>query len=333
MKKTNTPPLLQVKNLSLKFPGKYNEIEVLKQVSFSISEGKTLGIVGESGCGKSMTSLAIMGLLPDNAIVKADELLFQGENLLQKTEQQLLQLRGASLSMIFQDPMTALNPCFTVGDQLLETLRAHGVKKSKQEYLQRARDLMGQVGISDPDSRLHAYPHQLSGGMAQRVMIAQALALGPKLLVADEPTTALDVTIQAQILRLLKSLQKKMHMGLILITHDIGVVSEMADDILVMYAGEVVESGPLKDVLTNPQHPYTRGLLDSLPATHTRAKETLNSIAGLVPNLAMRPTGCQFNPRCLQAQDRCRTGQVEMQTTKSRQVRCHFPLRSLELVE
>lgn len=328
--KTTLTPLLKITDLCLSFPGKQGPIHVLKHLDFELSKGQTLGIVGESGCGKSMTSLAIMGLLPPQAKMSAKEMQFDGKNLLSLNETQMGQLRGSQLSMIFQDPMTALNPCFTVGDQLVETLRAHGNLQTKQELWKRAIGLMEDVGIPDPESRLRAYPHQLSGGMAQRVMIAQALALGPKLLIADEPTTALDVTIQAQILRLLKNLQRKYQMALILITHDIGVVAQMADEMAVMYAGEVVEQGPLKRILQGPKHPYTRGLLESLPATHSRPKERLNSISGLVPNLAQRPVGCQFHPRCSFAQDRCRSGEVELTelALAQRKVRCHFPLEA-----
>ena len=319
--------LLEVENLSISFETKRGILEAVRGISFHLNEGETLGIVGESGCGKSITNLAIMGLLAPNAIIKADKLNFQGQNLLALKERQLQKVRGGQMEMIFQDPMTALNPSFTVGFQIDETLKVHQKDLTKKDRNDRAMELMEQVGIPAPAERLKAYAHELSGGMSQRVMIAMAIACNPKLLIADEPTTALDVTIQDQILTLLKELQEKHNMAMILVTHDLGVVAQNANRLQVMYAGEIVETGNTSTVIENPFHPYTNGLLASLPGREARAfRAELPSIAGLVPDLTARPIGCQFNPRCEFAQDNCKTELPGLDSLEERKVRCFHPV-------
>ncbi len=303
-------PVLDVRDLSVEFETLRGPLKAIDRVSFDVRRGETLCLVGESGCGKSITSLALMGLLPSNGKIPSGEILFDGKSLLRMPESERRKLRGSEVAMIFQDPMSSLNPCYTVGEQILETIQAHdGGSKDKRRA--RAIELLREVGIPAPEERLNAYPHQLSGGMSQRVMIAMAIACRPKLLIADEPTTALDVTIQAQILDLLRKLQKDQGMSLILITHDLGVVAEMADRVVVMYAGQVVETGTAREVIDSPRHPYTRALLNSLPASHSeiahRAK--LPSIPGLVPDLTRRPSGCQLNPRCPLADEPCRSAE------------------------
>ena len=299
--------LLSIKNLSIKFKTRRGPISVIRNMSFDVERGETVGLVGESGCGKSVCNLAIMGLLPqDNAIVSADEMVFNGQNLQGMTEEKYRNIRGNMISMIFQDPMSALNPCFTVGFQIEEMLKIHRPTLTKKERIKKCIDLLFKVGIPLPRQKMDYFPHQLSGGMSQRVMIAMAISCNPLLLIADEPTTALDATIQAQILYLLKELQEEHEMAMILITHDLGVVSLNSDKINVMYAGEIVESGSSGQVIKKPLHPYTKGLVGSLPGRkgippHT----TLPSIPGSVPNLSNRPPGCQFNPRCPYVEERC----------------------------
>jgi dipeptide transport system ATP-binding protein len=299
--------LLNIKNLNINFDSMRGSLHAVRDLSFSIKQGETLGIVGESGCGKSITSLAIMDLLPPTGHVTADTFEFEGKDLLAMNEKQKTKIRGRDIAMIFQDPMTSLNPSFTVGYQLMETIKIH-FGGTKEELKTKAIDLLKQVGIPAPESRMNNYPHHLSGGMSQRVMIAIAIACRPKLLIADEPTTALDVTIQAQILALLKDLQKEYNMAIILITHDIGVVAQMADRLLVMYSGECIETGSIRDVIKNRKHPYTEGLLASLPSSQKEKKHRakLPSIPGLVPDLLDRPSGCQFNPRCEYVEDMCK---------------------------
>ena len=304
MSLTTKHALLEVSALSVTLGSKTSATTILKEVSFKLERGRTLGIVGESGCGKSMTALALMGLLPDEASVSG-RVVFDGMDLTNLTTQQWQAVRGPRIAMVFQEPMTALNPVMTVGRQLAEMLLVHEGASSASARA-RAIELLGRVGIADPHSRVDAYPHQLSGGMRQRVMIAMALACKPDLLIADEPTTALDVSIEAQILDLLLELQQQEGMALLLISHNLAVVSEMADDMLVMYAGEVVESGPLQHVLTQPRHPYTQGLMASIPSMK-HARKILPTIHGTVPNLKFRPSGCAFAPRCEHAQERCRT--------------------------
>lgn len=317
--------MLKVENLSVSFETRRGLVSVIEDLSFSVAPGRTLGIVGESGSGKSVTSLAIMGLLPPTARVTSGRALLDGKDLLKASESELQAVRGGRMAMIFQDPMTSLNPSFTVGFQLEEAMRAHGVQGDLRE---RAIEMLKQVGIPDPALRLTSYPHQLSGGMSQRVMIAMAIACSPELLIADEPTTALDVTIQAQILSLLKRIQSERKMGMILITHDIGVVAQMADDILVMYAGHAMELGPKDEVIHRPRHPYTRALLASLPASHglTEFRSRLPTIAGLVPDLLKRPSGCQLQPRCEFVDDECRAQVPSVHRVDKSSVKCHRPL-------
>lgn len=319
--------LLSVKNLSIEFETLRGRLRAVDNISFHLKASETLGIVGESGCGKSLTSLAIMGLLPPNAIVTADTLTFKGIDLLTANDKTLRQIRGGQVSMIFQDPMTSLNPSFTVAFQMDEILRVHNMGK-KPDRIKRILELLGLVGIPVPEACLKRYPHELSGGMTQRVMIAMAMACRPQLLIADEPTTALDMTIQAQILALLQELQREHKMGLMLISHDIGVVAEMADRIQVMYAGQIIESSSAKKILHHPTHPYTYGLLKALPSLHEETsdhRQRLNSIAGIVPDLIHRPLGCQFHPRCEFVQDKC---QRESPKNLKTQAKCFYPLSS-----
>jgi dipeptide transport system ATP-binding protein len=285
-----------------------------------------LGIVGESGSGKSVSSLSLMGLIDYPGKVSADELTFMDQNLLSMPEAQRRKITGSDIAMIFQDPMTSLNPCFTVGYQIIEALKTHqgGTKK---ELKNRAIELLTLVGIPAPETRLSAYPHQLSGGMSQRVMIAIAIACNPKLLIADEPTTALDVTIQAQIIDLLIDLQEQKQMGLVLITHDLALVAEVAHRVIVMYAGQIVESGPASEVFSAPQHPYTQALLASLPES-AAGKARLEALPGVVPGQYDRPKGCLLSPRCPYATDHCRNVEPASQGPLERQVKCHTPLNA-----
>lgn len=319
--------LLEVENLSITFDTAKGPLAATREVSFKLKEGETLGIVGESGCGKSITNLAIMGLLPNTAKVEATKLHFDGHDLLNIKESQFRKIRGGTIGMIFQDPMSALNPSFTVGYQIDETLKVHCPEMDKKARAARALELMEQVGIPAPTERLKNYAHELSGGMSQRVMIAMAIACKPKLLIADEPTTALDVTIQAQIMKLLKDLQREYKMAMILVTHDLGVVAQNADRIQVMYAGEVVESAKSRELLDSPHHPYTDGLLSSLPGRKATAfRQPLPSIAGMVPDLRARPAGCQFNPRCDKVQDDCRAKHPVLKIDNDRMLRCIHPV-------
>jgi dipeptide transport system ATP-binding protein len=293
-------------------------------VSLSLDTGEVLGIVGESGSGKSVTMMALMGLVAYPGRVRADTLRFDGHDLLTLSDRERRRLTGKDLSMIFQDPTTSLNPCFTVGFQMAETLKLH-MGMDKQAARKRSIELLEQVGIPAPESRLDVYPHQLSGGMSQRVMIAMAIACNPKLLIADEPTTALDVTIQAQILDLLRSLQQDRGMALVLITHNMGVVSEMAQRISVMYAGQIMEQRGADTLFTQPQHPYTEALMAALPERndgHTR----LATIPGMVPGLFDRPQGCLFAPRCSYANDGLCQTRPALRAWQDGAVRCHYPL-------
>ncbi len=318
--------LLEIENLSVDFPSHSGVMHAVEDVSLSLDAGDVLGIVGESGSGKSVSMMALMGLVAFPGQVRAKTLRFDGHNLLGLSDTQRRQIIGKDVAMIFQDPTTSLNPCFTVGFQLAETLRLH-MGMDKKSVKKRSIELLEQVGIPAPESRLEAFPHQLSGGMSQRVMIAMAIACKPKLLIADEPTTALDVTIQAQILALLKSLQKEYGMALVLITHNMGVVCEMAKRVSVMYAGQIVEERLAQDLFTTPMHPYTEALLGAMPE-RSNGQSRLSTIAGMVPGMHDRPTGCLFAPRCTYAQDdRCqhRPGLGE----SLHGVRCHFPLSPL----
>lgn len=319
--------LLTVNQLSVHFGDPNTPFKAVDRVSYQINKGEVLGIVGESGSGKSVSSLAIMGLIDFPGRVNAEALSFEGNDLLAMSEKEKQKLVGAEVSMIFQDPMTSLNPCYTVGYQIMEALMVHqgGSKKTRRE---RTIELLRMVGIPDPESRLDVYPHQLSGGMSQRVMIAMAIACKPKLLIADEPTTALDVTIQAQIVDLLLDLQKQEDMALILITHDLALVAEAADRIIVMYAGQIVEEGKAEEIFTAPQHPYTQALLRSLPEFAQEGKSRLQSLQGVVPGKYDRPTGCLLNPRCPYATEHCRQAEPELRRSADRQVKCHTPLNA-----
>ena len=297
--------LLDVKGLTTVFDTDDGEVRAVDGVDFSLERGRTLGIVGESGCGKSVTALSIMGLVPQPpGRIVAGEVRFEGEDLLKLPPARLRDLRGDRLSMIFQEPMTSLNPAFTVGDQVAETLLRHG-SRSRKEAKDEAIEMLRRVRIPSPERRARDYPHRLSGGMRQRVMIAMALACNPKLLIADEPTTALDVTIQAQILDLMRALREELGTAIILITHDLGVIAELADDVIVMYAGKVIERCAAEGLFAEPQHPYTVGLLGSIPRLHLQ-QERLSAIEGFVPDPAAFPEGCRFHPRCPFAIDQCR---------------------------
>ena len=297
--------LLEVANLRTWFESQAGPIRAVDGVDFSLGAGRTLGIVGESGSGKSVSALSIMRLVePPGRIQEGSSVVFNGRDLLKLGERELESIRGAEISMVFQEPMTSLNPVYTVGDQIAESVRIHRGLKGRAAR-ERALEMLKLVGIPEAARRLDDYPHQLSGGMRQRVMIAMALACDPKLIIADEPTTALDVTIQAQILDLLAGLRERLGMAILLITHDLGVVAEMCDDVVVMYAGRVVERGPVADVFTTPQHPYTEALLQSIPMLGMTQAEPLRVIRGSVPSPLDWPEGCRFRPRCDYAFDKC----------------------------
>ncbi|MDY0092149.1 MAG: ABC transporter ATP-binding protein [Candidatus Vecturithrix sp.] len=297
--------LLEVRNLSVHFKTSEGIVQAVHDVSFDVEHGESVGIVGESGSGKSVTSLAIMQLIPNPpGSIEQGEILFENTNLLTLPKKTMRTFRGNRIAMIFQEPMVSLNPIHTAGRQILEPLRLHA-RVSKKAAMQRVRELLELVGIPAPEQRIKEYPHQLSGGMRQRVMIAMALACEPQLLIADEPTTALDVTIQAQILKLIKELQAKTHAGVIMITHNLGVVAETCDRIIVMYTGHIVEKAEVKELFRKPLHPYTRGLLHSIPQI-AEPKTPLTPIQGTVPNPFQMPSGCSFHPRCPEAMDICR---------------------------
>jgi len=319
-------PILKVRDLRLDIPVPAGTLHAVRGIDFDVAPGETLCIVGESGSGKSLTSLAIMGLLSPGIRRQAAEVSFDGIDLQKASRKQMRGLRGNRLAMIFQEPMTSLNPAYTIGDQLSEALRLHR-PVSKAEARARAAELLRMVGITAPDSRLGQFPHQLSGGLRQRVMIAMALMCEPDLLIADEPTTALDVTIQAQILRLLVDLKKKLGMALILITHDLGVVGRVADKVAVMYAGELVETGPVDQIFRSPAHPYTRGLLDCIPVPGRITRgQRLGTIPGIVPSLIGRQTGCIFRDRCSEAVSAC-AGEIPLrELASSHRFSCVHPL-------
>jgi dipeptide transport system ATP-binding protein len=315
--------LLEIEDLSVDFPSHSGVMHAVENVSFSLDAGDVLGIVGESGSGKSVSMMALMGLVAFPGQVRAKTLRFDGHNLLGLSDAQRRHVIGKDVAMIFQDPTTSLNPCFTVGFQLAETLKLH-MGMDKKTAKKRSIELLEQVGIPAPETRLSAFPHQLSGGMSQRVMIAMAIACKPKLLIADEPTTALDVTIQAQILDLLKSLQQEHGMALVLITHNMGVVCEMAHRVAVMYAGQIVEERLAQDLFLSPGHPYTEALLNAMPE-RSDGQSRLSTIAGMVPGMLDRPSGCLFAPRCSYAQEmKCQ--QRPRLNENMQGVRCHFPL-------
>jgi len=296
MKFEDNKHLLDVNNLRTFFYTDDGIVKAVDGVDFYVKKGEVLGLVGESGCGKSVTSLSIMNLIEAPGQIKSGEIFFEGQDVLSLSEKQLTQIRGNHLSMIFQQPLTSLDPVFSIGEQIKEVFDIHK-KLPKDEIQKKTIDMLKIVGIPDPESKVNAYPHQMSGGQAQRVMIAMALALEPKLLIADEPTTALDVTIQAQILDLLRGLQKKFETSIILITHDLGVIAEMADRVAIMYAGKIVEQTEVYTIFNSPLHPYTQGLLASVPILN-QVKDELETIPGNVPNLIDLPPGCRFAPRC-----------------------------------
>lgn len=315
-------PILEVKDLHISFRVGGDLLSAVEDVCFSLEAGKTLGIVGESGCGKSVTASSIMRLLPQNAVIgEQSQILFEGKNLAKLSQDEMCDIRGAKIAMIFQDPMTALNPVYTIGAQIIEMIRAHNKSISKHDAFEKGVEMLEKVGIPLPRQRMKEYPHQLSGGMRQRVMIAMALSTDAKLLIADEPTTALDVTIQAQILELIEQLKKEFHTSVILITHDMGVVSDVADDVLIMYAGETVEHGDVKEIFRNPLHPYTFGLLRSIPRLNEDV-EVLYTIKGTVPALSEMPSGCRFSTRCSECMEACKTQRPPLVDLNGHSVRC-----------
>jgi dipeptide transport system ATP-binding protein len=317
-------PLLDIQNLSVQFPSSGGVMRAVDDVTLSVDEGEVLGVVGESGSGKSVNMLALMGLVGYPGRITAKRLAFAGRDLMSLSDRERRKLTGKDVAMIFQEPTTSLNPCFTIGFQLVETLRLHeGMDRAMAR--RRAVELLAQVGIPAPESRLKAFPHQLSGGMNQRVMIAMAIACNPRLLIADEPTTALDVTVQAQILDLLLSLQRERGMALVLITHNMSVVAETAQRVMVMYAGQIMEEQPAASLFDAPQHPYTAALLAALPE-RSEGLERLATIPGVVPGLYDRPNGCLFSPRCTHATQHCRAVRPDLRTWMSGQIRCHYPL-------
>ncbi len=312
-----TDTLLEVKNLRTQYKTDDGTIYPVDNVSFRVQKGQTLGIVGESGCGKSQTALSIMRLIQKPGLIESGDVLFKGESLLKKSDAEMKKILGHQMAMIFQEPMTSLNPVFTIGDQIEESIRLHKTELSRAEIKSRAIDMLKLVGIPAPEKRYSEYPHQLSGGMRQRVMIAMAMSCNPQLLIADEPTTALDVTIQAQILDLMRKVQKEFNAGMILITHDLGVVAEMCQEVLVMYSGKVVEYGSVEDIFYRPRHPYTKGLLRSIPHFETGDRlKKLETIPGLVPNLYKLPKGCRFQDRCNSVTDTCRQQEPQLENLR-----------------
>ncbi len=318
--------ILQVKNLHVHYITDEEEVFAVNGISFDLNEGDSIGLVGETGAGKTTTAMAIMQLVPDPpGVITEGEIYFKGRNLILNTDKENEKIRGNGISMIFQDPMTALNPTMTIGDQLIEVLRRHN-KITKEEARKRCIEVLEMVGVKA--ERFGDYPHQFSGGMKQRVVITMALLCNPDLLIADEPTTALDVTIQAQVLDIMMNLKEKFQMGLIMITHDLGVVAETCDKVAIVYAGEIVETGTVEEVYLNPRHPYTCGLFDSIPKLDEDSTR-LVPIDGMTPNMAEPPTGCYFHPRCKYCQDICKTQSPAM-TGGSHRFKCFFPLGNPE---
>jgi oligopeptide/dipeptide ABC transporter ATP-binding protein len=297
-------PLLEVKDLRTSFFTPKGELRVVDGVSFAVAPGRLTGIVGESGSGKTISVLSIMRLLPDGARITGGSILFDGVDLLKLSEAEMRAIRGARIAMIFQEPMTSLNPVFTIGNQIGEAIKLHQ-RTGRSETRARTVEALHMVGIADPERRIDDYPHQLSGGMRQRVMIAMALACKPRLLIADEPTTALDVTIQAQILDLIRDLQQRLGLAVLLVTHDLGIVAQYADDVTILYAARVMERSTSAELFAHPLNPYTQGLLASIPGIDGRQHRRLQAIAGSIPSAAAPPSGCRFHPRCAQAIDDC----------------------------
>ncbi len=320
--KTNSNEnILEVNELKTSFFTDEMEVKAVDGVTFAIPKGKTVGLVGESGSGKSISSLSTLRLIERPGKIVGGEIKFKGENLLEKSEAQMRKIRGNEISMIFQEPMTSLNPTYTVGQQISEAYKIHE-NLGKKQAIERSIEMLKLVGIPSPEKRVNQYPHELSGGMRQRVMIAMALACNPELLIADEPTTALDVTIQAQILELIKDLQERLNMSVLLITHDLGVVAETCDYVAVMYCGKIVEFADVNTIFSNPKHPYTVGLLDSLPPHDRDIKDDLPVIRGSVPSPAEMPEGCRFAPRCPFASEVCKTLPTLETDENGNQIRC-----------
>ncbi len=322
--------LLEVKNLKTGFRVDEGSFYAVDDVSFTLDRGETLGLVGESGCGKSVTALSIMRLIPDPpGKIESGSILFQGEEILTYSEEKMRTIRGNEVAMIFQEPMTSLNPVFTCGNQIAEAIALHHKGLSRTKIHEKTVDILRLVGIPEPEKRVNEYPHQLSGGMRQRVMIAMALSCDPKLLIADEPTTALDVTIQAQILELIRKLQKEFDAGMILITHDLGVVAETCNHVAVMYAGKIAEYGSVDDIFYRPQHHYTKGLLNSVPHFDSKTRlKRLATIPGVVPSMLKLPQGCRFQDRCGAAKDLCRQQEPRLRPVETdHHVSCHFPVQ------
>lgn len=318
--------LLAIEHLKTYFHTFKGVVKAVDDVSFSLDKGEILGIVGESGSGKSVTSFSVLKLIEEPGIVKADKIYFDGKDLTKASEKEMTKIRGKDISMVFQDPMTSLNPLYTIQKQMEEVLIIHSPDMNAEQRKNRCIELLNSVGIPNPEERLKSYPHQFSGGMRQRVIIAIALATNPKLIIADEPTTALDVTIQSQILKLMRNLVRENGASMILITHDLAVVSEMVDKIIVMYCGKIVEVGTVTDIIKKSMHPYTEGLLNSIPKLREK-KSRLDFIPGMVPNMFDLPGGCYFAPRCKYCKEICKTKQPEMKFIEgSHHVACHFPL-------
>ncbi|NLN20985.1 MAG: ABC transporter ATP-binding protein [Syntrophomonadaceae bacterium] len=321
--------VLEVNNLSTCFRTRHGEVRAVSGVSFKLAAGQTLGLVGESGCGKTVTALSLVGLVDPPGEVYAGEVLFGGQNLLELNKKQLREIRGQEIAFVFQDPLTSLNPVLSVGTQMIETILAHR-KMSREMARQRAVELLGSVGLPDPEKMLHRYPFQLSGGMRQRVMIAMAFSLQPRILIADEPTTALDVTVQAQILNEMKRLKREFGTAIILITHDLGVVAELADIVAVMYAGSIVEMGSIADIFINPAHPYTQALLRSVPRL-SHGNIHLEPVKGQPPSLLNLPDRCAFLPRCPQSKPVCAVEKPQLQEVGSNhKVACHCAVPVLQ---
>ena len=312
--------LLEVENLKTEFKVKRGTVKAVNNVSFGVEKGEILAIVGESGSGKSVSSLSVMGLIRDPGKVTGGRIMFHGENLVDKTKKEMNKIRGDKISMIFQEPMTSLNPVYKIGDQIMESILTH-TDLSKSEAKKTAIKMLDLVGIPSPEQRMEDYPHQMSGGMRQRVMIAMALSCNPEVLIADEPTTALDVTIQAQILELIDKLRNKIGMAVLLITHDLGVVAETADRVVVMYCGRIVEQADVKDIFTDPLHPYTKGLLESIPRME-EDKDRLFMIKGVVPDPTKLPKGCSFADRCDNCMEKCKEHMPALVDVNGRKVRC-----------
>jgi oligopeptide/dipeptide ABC transporter ATP-binding protein len=312
--------LLEVNGLSVRFPLSGGDVLAVRDVSFTLRKGRTLGFVGESGCGKSVTAYSLLKLVPPPGRIESGSIIYRGRDIVRMDDDEIRKIRGKEIAMIFQEPMTSLNPVFTIGYQIIESITLH-LCMSRREAREYAAELLNSVGIPDPARRLDSYPHELSGGMRQRAMIAMALSTSPSILIADEPTTALDVTIQAQILDLLIKLQDERKMSLLLITHDLGIVANIADEIAIMYAGEIVEYGKTADIFRKPGHPYTKGLFGAIPRIGENRK-TLRTIPGMVPSMNESPKECVFFPRCDIGIERCTRSSVELLKKRDRTVRC-----------